>query len=293
VVQGSASVLVALALLLCDLVSPLLLGAVVLALQVVLVLGLLALVDAPAAGGVFVVGVSAAVAADLAVLHDHGRLGALAGIVALSLVAALLHQLGRRARTRVTESLADTLFVVVLVCGCACLLAVRELGGARLAAIVLAAVGVSLLVGRLGDAFVARPAVTPAATRGWPGLVLALGLGVAVAALLGGDHLSARAAALLGLAVAAAAAAGDVAVDLTAVAPHAAVATGDVAAAPGAVAPHAAVATGDVTAAPGATALRADDGRRAAARRPVGLLLPFAAAGPVAYVAARLVLAGT
>jgi hypothetical protein len=293
VVQGSASVLVALALLLCDLVSPLLLGAVVLALQVVLVLGLLALVDAPAAGGVFVVGVSAAVAADLAVLHDHGRLGALAGIVALSLVAALLHQLGRRARTRVTESLADTLFVVVLVCGCACLLAVRELGGARLAAIVLAAVGVSLLVGRLGDAFVARPAVTPAATRGWPGLVLALGLGVAVAALLGGDHLSARAAALLGLAVAAAAAAGDVAVDLTAVAPHAAVATGDVAAAPGAVAPHAAVATGDVAAAPGATAPRADDGRRAAARRPVGLLLPFAAAGPVAYVAARLVLAGT
>jgi len=276
VVQGSASVLVALALLLCDLVSPLLLGAVVLALQVVLVLGLLALVDAPAAGGVFVVGVSAAVAADLAVLHDHGRLGALAGIVALSLVAALLHQLGRRARTRVTESLADTLFVVVLVCGCACLLAVRELGGARLAAIVLAAVGVSLLVGRLGDAFVARPAVTPAATRGWPGLVLALGLGVAVAALLGGDHLSARAAALLGLAAAAAAAAGDVAVDLAAVAPHAAVATGDVAAAP-----------------PGATALRADDGRRAAARRPVGLLLPFAAAGPVAYVAARLVLAGT
>jgi len=276
VVQGSASVLVALALLLCDLVSPLLLGAVVLALQVVLVLGLLALVDAPAAGGVFVVGVSAAVAADLAVLHDHGRLGALAGIVALSLVAALLHQLGRRARTRVTESLADTLFVVVLVCGCACLLAVRDLGGARLAAIVLAAVGVSLLVGRLGDAFVARPAVTPAATRGWPGLVLALGLGVAVAALLGGDHLSARAAALLGLAAAAAAAAGDVAVDLAAVAPHAAVATGDVAAAP-----------------PGATALRADDGRRAAARRPVGLLLPFAAAGPVAYVAARLVLAGT
>jgi len=275
VVQGSASVLVALALLLCDLVSPLLLGAVVLALQVVLVLGLLALVDAPAAGGVFVVGVSAAVAADLAVLHDHGRLGALAGIVALSLVAALLHQLGRRARTRVTESLGDTLFVVVLVCGCACLLAVRELGGARLAAIVLAAVGVSLLVGRLGDALVARPAVTPAATRGWPGLVLALGLGVAVAALLGGDDLSARAAALLGLAVAAAAAAGDVAVDLAA------------------VAPHAAVATGDVAAAPGATALRADDGRRAAARRPVGLLLPFAAAGPVAYVAARLVLAGT
>jgi len=284
VVQGSASVLVALALLLCDLVSPLLLGAVVLALQVVLVLGLLALVDAPAAGGVFVVGVSAAVAADLAVLHDHGRLGALAGIVALSLVAALLHQLGRRARTRVTESLAVTLFVVVLVCGCACLLAVRELDGARLAAIVLAAVGVSLLVGRLGDAFVARPAVTPAATRGWPGLVLALGLGVAVAALLGGDHLSARAAALLGLAVAAAAAAGDVAVDLAAV---------DVAAAPGAAAPHAAVATGHVAAPPGAAALRADDGRRAAARRPVGLLLPFAAAGPVAYVAARLVLAGT
>jgi len=275
VVQGSASVLVALALLLCDLVSPLLLGAVVLALQVVLVLGLLALVDAPAAGGVFVVGVSAAVAADVAVLHDHGRLGALAGIVALSLVAALLHQLGRRARTRVTESLAVTLFVVVLVCGCACLLAVRELGGARLAAIVLAAVGVSLLVGRLGDAFVARPAVTPEATRGWPGLVLALGFGVAVAALLGGDHLSARAAALLGLAAAAPAAAGDVAVDLAALAPHAAVATGDVAAAPGGTAP------------------RADDGRRAAARRPVGLLLPFAAAGPVAYVAARLVLAGT
>jgi hypothetical protein len=260
--QGFAATLVAGALLLAGLASAQVLGVALLVLQVLLLLGFLALVEAPALTGVSIIAGVAAFVADIAVVHERGRLGALAGVVALSLVAALLHQLGRRGRTRVTESLADTLVAVVLVCSCACLLAVRQLAGGRLAAIALAALGVSLLAGRLGDAVRSRPSLAVGATRGWLGFGLALALGpvaaAVVAALIGDDRISVGSAALLGLSVAAVAAAGDLAVDLAAI----------------------------ELAGP-------EDARRLAARRPVGLLLPFAAAGPVAYLAVQLVLAST
>lgn len=236
------------------------LALAVLALQLLLVLGALALVDAPAAGGIFLLAGGAAVAADVVAVTQDGRVGGLAGVVALALVAALLHQLSRRDRDRVTEALADTLLVVVLVACAACLPALRLLDGGR--AVVLAALagaGAALLAGRLGDLVVPRPALAVGALRGWPGLLLGLGAGVAAAVLVEGGEgpLVGARAALVGLAAAATVAAADLAVDLT------------------------------------AAELRAGwrDGRRVAALRPVGLLLPFAVLGPVALVAGRLVLA--
>ncbi|MCU1693811.1 MAG: hypothetical protein JWM64_2902, partial [Frankiales bacterium] len=103
----------------------------VVVLQLVLVLGALALVDAPAAGGAFAIAATAGLVGDVLVVRDDGDVGALAGVVALALVASLLHQLARRARDRVTEALSDTLLVVVLVACAACLPALRALDGGR------------------------------------------------------------------------------------------------------------------------------------------------------------------
>src|SRR5690349_8631022 len=75
---------------------PLIVGTALL--QLLLVLGFLALVDAPAALGVFVLGVGAAVAADITVHVQNGHVGGLAGVAALSLVAGMLLQLVRKQR---------------------------------------------------------------------------------------------------------------------------------------------------------------------------------------------------
>jgi hypothetical protein len=95
-------------------------------------------------------------------------------------------------------------------------------------------------------------------TRGWPGLLLGLGAGVAAGVLVAGDGppVTGTQAALLGLVCAATVAAGDLAVDL------------------------------------GAAELRAGrrDARRVAALTPSGLLLPFALLGPISLVAGALVL---
>ena len=257
---GAGSAVVALLLGLAGMPGAVPLAAGVLALQLVLVLGALALVDAPAAGGAFLIAAGAAVAGDVVVLVDDGRVDGLAGVVALGLVAALLHQLARRgARDRVTEALSDTLLVVVLVACAACLPALRRLDGGRdVALAALAAAAAALLAGRLGDRVLPRPALAVGAVRGWPGLLLGLGAGVAAAVLVGGDDgaLVGARAALLGLAAAAVVSAADLAVDLA------------------------------------AAELRAGwrDARRVAALRPVGLLLPFAVLGPVALAAGQLVL---
>jgi hypothetical protein len=239
------------------------LAVAVLLLQVVLVLALLALLAAPAAGGALLVGLSAAVAADALVLADDGRIDRLAGVVGLSLVAALLHQLLRRGRNRVTESLADTLVGVVVAVSAACLVALADGDGDRgehVLLVGLAAAAVALLVGRVVDRLLPRPALATGATRGWPGLLLGLACGTVAALLVAplddADVLTLPSAALLGLLVAATVATADLAVDL------------------------------------GAAELRAGwrDARRVSALRPAALLLPYAVLGPVALLAGRLVL---
>jgi hypothetical protein len=236
------------------------LAAGVFLLQLLLILGFLALVDAPAAGGAFLVATGATVAADAVILlSDDGRVSGLAGVVGLAAVGSLFHQLVRRGRARVTESLADTFVAVVLAVAVVPLVALRMDGGGKEAVqVCLAAGAAALLLGRLGDRVLPRPALALGATRGWPGLLLGLGAGAAVAVAVAGDtgQVAGTRGALLGLAVAAAVAAADLAVDL---------------------------AAAELTAG-------RRDVRRVEALRPVGLLLPVAALAPVAFVAGRLVL---
>lgn len=239
------------------------LAVAVLGIQVFLVLGALALLDAPAAGGAFLLALGAVLAADAVVLADDGRIDGLAGVAGLGLVASLVHQLVRKNRSRVTESLADTLLVMVVAVAAACLLALRQVeGGEQVLLVSLAAAGGVLLLGRVGDRLAPRPMLAVGSTRGWPGLLLGLGAGVAVAVVIadmgfGDGNLPLRSAALLGLVTASTVATADLAVDL------------------------------------GAAELRAGwrDARRVAALRPTALLLPFAVLGPVALLAGRLVLA--
>lgn len=235
------------------------LAVAVLAVQVFLVLGALALLDAPAAGGAFLVATGTTLAADVLVVYDDGEVTGLAGAVGLGLVASLVHQLSRKKRSRVTESLADTLVVVVVAVAGSCLLALRQVdGGEQVLLVSLAATGAVLLAGRVGDRLAPRPMLAIGSTRGWPGLLLGLGAGVACALVVAdlGGELPLRSAALLGLVVASTVATADLAVDL------------------------------------GAAELRSGwrDARRVAALRPTALLLPYAVLGPVALLAGRLVL---
>ena len=127
---------------------PLIVGTALL--QLFLVLGFLALVDAPAALGVFVLGVGAAVAADVTVHVQKGHVGGLAGVAALSLVAGMLLQLVRKQRDRVTESLADALVAVVLVCSAACLpAALQHPSGSPLVRAGLLAAGGAVILSRV------------------------------------------------------------------------------------------------------------------------------------------------
>lgn len=232
---------------------PLLGGVVVV--QGLVGLGFLALVEAPASGGVFLLGAAATIGADLVVQLEDGRVGDLAGVVALSLVGGLLHQLIRRERARVTESLADTFMVVVLGCSAVCLpAALQHAGGSWPVRAALAAAGAALLVGRLVDAVVHRPALAVGATRAWPGLLLALGVGVTVATVVADGHLTSSGAALVGLSAVAAVAAVDLAVDL---------------------------AAAELSSSPA-------DARRVAALRPVSVVLPYALLGPVVLLSVLL-----
>jgi hypothetical protein len=239
--------------------APVLLVAV-LALQVASVLAVLAVLGAPAAAGAAVVAVGAAVAADAVLVLDEGDVDRVAGVVGLSLVVALLHQLLRRSRNRVTESLADTMLAVVVVAAASCLVALASSDSGRDVLLpALATAATVLLVGRLGDRVLPRPVLAAGATRGWPGLLLGGAAGVAAAVLTGeaaAVDFPPAAAALLGLAVAVTVATADLAVDL------------------------------------GAAELRPGrrDARRVAASRLAAALLPYALLGPVVLLAAQLVL---
>ena len=261
-VQGLAPAGVAVALMAAAAAGLVTLTVAVLLLQVVLALGLLALLGAPAASGALVVTVGTLVVADAVALGGEGRITQLAGVAALGLIASLVHQLVRTERSRVTESLADTLMGIVVGCAAACLLALWQLDGGREVLLLgFAATGAVLLAGRVGDLLAPRPVLAQGATRGWPGLLLGLVAGVlaalAVASLEVVDgQLPLRSAALLGVVVASTVATADLAVDL------------------------------------GAAELRAGwrDARRVAALRPTALLLPYALLGPVVLLAGRLVL---
>ena len=234
--------------------------AVVIALQVVLVVGVLALVEAPGTEGALVVALTAGAVSDVLAVRNDGHLGGLAGVAGLALVAALLHQLIRRDRVRVTESLADTLVVVVLVQALACLPALRATDGGREALLIaLAAAAAGLLAGRLGDLAAPRLLLVAGSARTSLGLLLSLAAGAGAAAgvvVSQPDTVSSGGAALIGVAVAAAMAVGDLAVQ--------------------------------VGAADGLGYAGRPD--RATALQRVALVLPYALFAPVALLVSRLVL---
>jgi hypothetical protein len=257
--QGAAPAVLALVLALVSLLGAAPLALAVLGIQVFLTLAVLALVDAPGSGGAFWVTLGAVVAADVLVVVHDGDIRSLAGVVGLALIGSLVHQLARPQRARVTESIADTLVVVVLGVAASCLVSLRALDdGDETVLIALVAAGASLLAARVGDRLASRPMLAVGSTRGWPGLLLGLGAGVAAAVLAAGDEgvVVGQQAALLGLVCAATVAAADLAVDL------------------------------------GAAELRAGrrDARRVEALKPANLLLPFALLGPISLVAGHLVL---
>jgi hypothetical protein len=233
---------------------PLLIGVAVV--QVLLALGVLALLDPPARSGILVVALASAMAADLVIVLDDRAIDGVAGVVGLALVAGLLHQLLRRQRQRVVESLAGEMVLVGLVCMTASLTAAPEgVDGAWPLRCGLAAAALTLLAGRVGDRFMPRPQIAEAATRAWPGLGLGLTAGVVGAVLMGQGHLAPSRAALIGLVAVSVAAGIDLALDLA------------------------------------ATELAPVDGhqiRRVAALRPVSVLLPFAALAPVILLVVRL-----
>jgi hypothetical protein len=232
---------------------PLLVGVVVA--QVLLAMGVLALLEAPAATGVLVLSAAAAVTADVVIAVDDGSIEALPGVLGLTLVAGLLHQLVRRERQRVVESLAATLVIAGLVCMMATLTATPEQSeGPWPLRIALAAAALTLLAGRLGDRFLPRPGIATAATRAWPGLGLGLVAGVLTAVLVNAGHLEWTRAALIGLVAVSVVAGIDLALDLA------------------------------------ATELSpsTEPARRIAALRPVSVLLPFAALAPVVLLVMRL-----
>lgn len=253
--QGLASGLLGAALLGLSLAHDWALLAGLVLVQLLAALGFLALVEAPASAGVFALVAAAGLAADAVVLANGDDVGGLAGVVALSLVAALLHQLMRKERSRVTESLADTFVGVVIVCSTVCLLAaLRQEDGTWPTRAAIVAAAVALLAGRLGDAVLRTPALALGATRAWPGLLLALGTSVAASVLVAGDHLTGGEAALVGLTAGTTVAAVDLVLDL---------------------------AASELTPEP-------MDARRVASLRPVTTVLPYAVLGPVVLLCVLL-----
>lgn len=264
--------------------GPVPVALVVAVVQVLLVRAVLVLVEAPGNHGAVVVALGAALASDVLAVLDDGRLGGLAGIAGLSLVAALLHQLIRRDRAQVTESLADTLLAVVVVQALACLPALRAAPhGRELTLLVLAAAGAAVLVGRLADLAVPRLAVVAGSSRTWLGLLLPFAAAPGAGAALAGTHdgaVSALGGALVGLAVAAALGTGDLAVELGGVEIRTGAALPPGAAVPESAAPAADAALPTEPVAPE---------RRTALQR-VAVVLPYALLAPVALLVGRLVL---
>ena len=141
----------------------------------------------------------AVIAADVVLLRTRtATAGSVAGVLGLSVIAVLFHQLARRDPRGVTSAVAITLFAIVVGVAVPLLLPLRELGGGRSVVFVaVVSAGAALMVARLvgGPDAAGRAAGLAAAAA----VALACGLasgGLAVGAAIGAG-LSAAVAALL------------------------------------------------------------------------------------------------
>lgn len=99
---------------------------VVFAVQILLAMSWLALLSAPSRFVGLVLAVGSALAADLLLSRDDDDVvGALAGVIALGLLAAVLAQLAAKQHRRVTEVLAAQVSTILVVCASACVVALR------------------------------------------------------------------------------------------------------------------------------------------------------------------------
>jgi hypothetical protein len=235
-------------------------GRVVLAfavapLQAMLVVTVLAALAAPSRVRGAAIGLGAAAVADGVAATGDGGMRRFAGVIAVGVLAALVHQLSRRdGRPDVTASLTATVAGVIFGVAPAVLVALR-VGGASTGVVnvAIAAAGVAVLLARAVDRVLPRPALVDAAeggaARGWPGVLVGLGAATAVGAAIAGG-------------------------------------TDDLTAADGAVIAAAVAAAGLLVEA--GVVLASTGMRRVAALRAIAVLVPLAVAGPTAYVAARL-----
>jgi hypothetical protein len=168
--------------------------AAVAVVQVVVALAWLAFLDAPAALVSFLIAIAAAGGCDVAALRHSGTaLGGTVGVVAIAMMVALVVELGRKPRSRVTESLAATFSAVLVVGSLSQLLALSGARQGRHTVAVVAASGAAALLAVLSAA----------------------GVGAVLGNLT--SPLSAASGAVVGVVVALAASAADLAVDLSAV----------------------------------------------------------------------------
>jgi len=235
------------------------LGVGVLAVQIVVALAWLATLDARGSTGAFLIAVAASIACDIAVgIADTPDLGRTALVVALAVLAALVHQLTRRPRRGVTLSLAATLSTAVFASCASAYVALRVEGGGGIAdAAALFGAGVALAVARLVDLVAPRPAAVPGSRRGVIGLLVGLGAAAATGWLYGHAHpgvLGSDHGVRMAIVTALIALLADLAVDAV------------------------------LSTAP------PDEERSVAALSPLGMLLPVVLAGPAAYVAGRILL---
>lgn len=250
---GAAALLAGLALL-----GTAALGAGVFVVQVVVGLAWLAALDAKGGRGAFVITVLAAAAADIAVaVHSGADLGEAAPVAGIAIVVAFLHQLSRRPRPGLTLSLATTISAVTFaLCTSAYLALVRDRTGDLAVAAGLVGVAAAMIVARLFDVVLARPPVFRDSRRGIVGVVAGCVAAAVAGAAVGSSSsdLTAGIGLRLGLIAALLALIADIAVDLV------------------------------LTQAP------PQDERPLSALTPLSVLLPIVLAGPVAYVAGRILL---
>jgi hypothetical protein len=233
------------------------LAAAIFPVQLMLIVGWIGVLGIRAGLGATGIAVGAAAVADVLVATGPADARRLMPVVAVGLLVALVHQLLRRdGRPGLTASLAGTVSAIALVCALATFVALRAgVGGSSAVLTALAAAAGAVLIAWLCDFGLTRPAIVGVEGRGWPGLLLGLAAACGIGALVGSarDELGVGYGVTIGVAVAAVALAAGV----------------------------------------GVTLARTDAGTQPGRRSTVGLLplavvLPLAAAAPVAYVTGRI-----
>ena len=163
-------------------------AVVILGVQSLFVLAFTVALRPPGMREVVVVGMVAAVAADVAAVVPRQVSIAPLGIVAAGgFIAAVVAQLVRRdGRIRATESLGSSLVIVVGVVALASLVVLTRLpSGTQAIIICLTAAGAALVVARLVDTVWPWPRLAPQVPRGALGVVVGSMVGAVAAALLG------------------------------------------------------------------------------------------------------------